>query len=77
MILKHFFIWIILFFSFQSVVNAQIHGLSIVDTADPAGKGTMHIVCRQGKQNGYFVLIRDNQEAYEYESIFPRSSQHR
>ncbi len=27
-----------------SAANAQIHGLSVIDTADPAGKGTIHIV---------------------------------
>ena len=43
MILKRWFIWVILFFSLQSFVNAQIHGLSVVDTADLPGKGTMHV----------------------------------
>lgn len=44
MILKHCFIGLILLIVVTSGVNAQIHGLSIIDTADPAGKGTMHVV---------------------------------
>ncbi len=44
MILKQSIIGLILFLCLTSGVNAQIHGLSIVDTADPVGKGTMHIV---------------------------------
>ena len=44
MVLKHCFIGIILFFVASSTVNAQIHGLSVTDTAHPPGKGSIHVV---------------------------------
>jgi hypothetical protein len=34
----------IFLFCLTSGANAQIHGLSIVDTAEPVGKGNMHVV---------------------------------
>ena len=43
MILKHCFFGLIIFVVVTSGASAQIHGLSIIDTADPAGKGTMHV----------------------------------
>ncbi len=42
MLLKKFFIGLMFLFS-SSIVNAQIHGLSIADLADPAGKGTKQL----------------------------------
>ncbi|MHB9031147.1 MAG: hypothetical protein ACYC9O_20465 [Candidatus Latescibacterota bacterium] len=44
MIRKHSFWGFILFLCVSSGANAQIHGLSIVDTAEPAGKGAIHVV---------------------------------
>ncbi|MFC1490236.1 hypothetical protein ACFL6K_03405 [Candidatus Latescibacterota bacterium] len=35
---------ILILIGISSTVNAQIHGLSVLDTADQQGKGTMHIL---------------------------------
>ncbi len=43
MILKHCFTGLFLLVVVTTGANAQIHGLSIIDTADPPGKGTMHV----------------------------------
>jgi len=43
MLLKQCFLGLIFLFS-TSVMNAQIHGLSVSDLADPAGKGMKHLM---------------------------------
>ncbi|MFC1493454.1 hypothetical protein ACFL6O_05780 [candidate division KSB1 bacterium] len=44
MLIKQCIIGLFLFFCSTSVLNAQIHGLSVSDTADPAGNGIMQIM---------------------------------
>ncbi|MCP4726905.1 MAG: hypothetical protein GY863_17830 [bacterium] len=44
MLLRQILIGLVLIFSLTPILNAQIHGLSVSDTADPAGKGNMQIM---------------------------------
>ncbi|MFC1541718.1 hypothetical protein ACFL50_04615 [Candidatus Latescibacterota bacterium] len=43
MILKRCLLGILFLFIVTTSVHAQIHGLSVIDTADPPGKGSIHI----------------------------------
>jgi|GEM_PF-4143798 hypothetical protein len=41
---RHFIFSILVLIGISSAAHAQIHGLSITDTAEPPGKGAVHIV---------------------------------
>lgn len=49
MVLKKCIVGILLIFSAASIANAQIHGLIVSDTADPAGKGVFQIMANTFK----------------------------
>ena len=44
MVLRRCLFGLLLLIGTTSTVNAQIHGLSVTDTADPPGKGNIHVV---------------------------------
>ena len=44
MVSRRYLFGFVLLFCVASTVNAQIHGLSVTDTAEPPGKGNMHVV---------------------------------
>ena len=43
MTIKRVFLGLLLLLLFASAINAQIHGLSVFDLAEPAGKGAKHL----------------------------------
>ena len=44
MVFRHYFVGLMLFLGAVPVVNAQVTGLSIADTSEPAGKGRISIM---------------------------------
>ena len=43
MVIKRLFPALLFFVCFTTVAKAQIHGLSVIDLADPPGKGSIHL----------------------------------